>query len=168
MARKDYPTLVRAMACAPLRDLDLVIAGPPGYRHEEVTSLVTSLGLEGRVTFSGRVSDSRLAALYQHAEALCFTSVVEGFGLPLVEAMSSGLPIVSSDIEVAREVAGPAAVYFPVGEAEALAEAVRRVVHSAELRERLVAAGRARSEEFTWDRTAELTEVAYARAVAGE
>jgi glycosyltransferase involved in cell wall biosynthesis len=164
-ARKDYPTLIRALARAEARDLLLVMAGPMGFRGEEVVALVDKLGLGDRVRMVGRVGDDVLAGLYRNAVALCFPSVIEGYGLPLVEAMIEGLPIVASDIDVSREVAGDAAVYAPVGDDEAFAAAIESVVQDGDLRARLGATGRARSAELTWERTAALTAEAYRRVV---
>ncbi|HVY08717.1 MAG TPA: glycosyltransferase family 1 protein [Mycobacteriales bacterium] len=164
-ARKDYATIVRAMACEPLRDLDLIIAGPMGYRHEDVLRLISALRLENRVLLLGRVSDAELADLYRDAELFCFSSVIEGFGIPLLEAMHAGLPIVCSDIDVAHEVAGDAAVYVPVGDFEGFASQVSTVLGDSTLRSDLAAAGRARSALFSWQRTAALTIEAYRNAL---
>jgi glycosyltransferase involved in cell wall biosynthesis len=165
-ARKDYPTLIRALAQEPARDLRLVMAGPRGYRADEVAEVAAATGVADRVEMLGRVSDAELADLYRGATALCLTSVIEGFGLPLVEAMAVGLPIVASDIEVAREVAGDAAVYAPVGDAEAFAAAVHRVATDDELRATLQRNAALRSQQFSWARTAELTAAAYRKAAA--
>ncbi|HWA66764.1 MAG TPA: glycosyltransferase family 1 protein [Mycobacteriales bacterium] len=164
-ARKDYPTLIRALARPEAADLQLVMAGPMGFRGEEVSRLIEQLGLTGRVQLLGRVSDARLAGLYRCATALCFPSIIEGYGLPLVEAMAEGLPIVASDIDVSREVAGDAARYFPVGDDHAFAQALADVAGDPQLRADLGSVGRARSAELTWQRTAALTAAAY-RAVA--
>jgi glycosyltransferase involved in cell wall biosynthesis len=139
------------------------MAGPMGFRGDEVVALVEQLELADRVQLLGRVSDAVLAGLYRGATALCFPSVIEGYGLPLVEAMAEGLPIVASDIDVSREVAGDAAVYFPVGDDRAFATALAEVTSDQELRGRLGAVGRSRSAELTWERTAALTAETYRR-----
>lgn len=165
-ARKDYPTLLRALALDPARDLRLVIVGPPGYRGEEIPLLAQRLGVADRVDFVGRAPDSTLATLYRHAVALCFSSVAEGFGLPLVEAMQAGIPVVASDIDIAHEVVGDAGLYATVGDAEGFAEAMARVSTDGDLRSRLAAVGRERAASFTWERAAVLTADVY-RKVAG-
>jgi glycosyltransferase involved in cell wall biosynthesis len=162
-ARKDYTTLIRALARPEASNLRLVMAGPMGFRGDEVVALVEQLELADRVQLLGRVSDAVLAGLYRGATALCFPSVIEGYGLPLVEAMAEGLPIVASDIDVSREVAGDAAVYFPVGDDRAFATALAEVTSDQELRGRLGAVGRSRSAELTWERTAALTAETYRR-----
>jgi glycosyltransferase involved in cell wall biosynthesis len=165
-ARKDYPTLLRALAQEPARELRLVMAGPRGYRAQEVADVATAVGVADRIEMLGRVSDAEVAALYRGATALCLTSVIEGFGLPLVEAMAFGLPIVASDIAVTHEVAGDAAIYAPVGDAEAFAAALHRVVTDDELRSTLKRNAARRSQQFSWTRTAELTAAAYRKAAS--
>lgn len=161
-ARKDLGTLVRAFRAASLPDdVRLVLAGPPGHRAQEVLDLVGD-----RVVALGRVPDDVLAGLYAGAVALCSTSVAEGFGLPLVEAMAAGAPLVATDLEVSRDVAGDAALYVPVGDERAWARALERVTAEPALRRGLVDRGRVRAEEFTWTRTVARTQRAYASALA--
>ena len=100
----------------------------------------------------GRVSDADLEALYARAEALVFPSLYEGFGIPLLEAMRRGVPVVTSAVSSLPEVGGDGAVYVEdPRDAEALAGAIERALGE---RERLSTAGRERAAGFTWDRTA--------------
>jgi len=152
--RKDLGTLMNAMAALPeaLRTrLRLIVAGkdqpgtfgppPPGTRVE----------------FAGEVSDRRLEQLYAGARLFVFPSRYEGFGLPILEAMSAGVPVVASDAASVPEVAGDAALYFPAGDTLALATAIQLVLEDATLADRLRAAGRARAAALTWDRCADAT-----------
>lgn len=165
-ARKDYPTLLRALASEPARHLRLVIVGPVGYRGNEVVALMKRLGVSDRVTLAGRVSDSALAGLYAGATALCMPSLIEGFGMPLVEAMSVQLPIVASDIDVVREVAGDAAIRVPAGDVDGFAQALASVTEDGQLRARLAHAAHGRAEAFSWDRTVTATVAAYRVAMS--
>lgn len=161
-ARKDLPTLIRAFRSADLPvDLRLVLAGPPGFRSEETTALVGD-----RVIALGRVDDETLATLYRDATALCFPTLAEGYGLPVLEAMSAGLPVLASDLAVTREVAGDAAVYAPAGQVEEWSAALQRLVGDRELRDQLSQLGPRRAASATWAATAEATLAAYRRVLS--
>jgi glycosyltransferase involved in cell wall biosynthesis len=164
-ARKDYPTLIRAFAAADLENLRLVIAGPMGYRGEEVPETIRQLDIDDRVTLLGRVTDDQLVTLYRTATALCLPSVIEGFGLPLVEAMQSGLPIVASDIDVVREITDGAAVLAPPGDVDRFAAAITEITDNTSLQSELSAKGQRRGHDFSWETTAAQTVTAYRQAM---
>lgn len=105
----------------------------------------------------GFVPDEDLAALYQSAVALVFPSLYEGFGIPLAEAMSAGCPIVTSDWGAMKEVTGPAALHVDSRDPDAIAQAIIRLLEEDGLREKLSAAGRQRSAQFSWGETARQT-----------
>jgi glycosyltransferase involved in cell wall biosynthesis len=163
--RKGLDTLVAAMAHVPA-DVRLMLAGPSGEAEPELRQRAAAPGVSGRVKFLGAVDEAQLAALYRGALALCFPSVSEGFGLPVVEAMAAGVPVIASDIDVVREVAGDAAVKVPVGDVSAWAHEIGRLVDDAGERRRLIDLGRRRATVFTWEATARGTLAAYERAVA--
>jgi glycosyltransferase involved in cell wall biosynthesis len=170
--RKDLPTVVRAFAASGLaRDgVRLVLAGPVASDGDDgVAAIVSSLGpgLGGAVVRTGAVSDARLAGLYAEAAALCFPSVAEGFGLPVLEALAAGCPVVASDLPVVREVAGDVAALVPVGAVDAWAAALRDALeHAADRRARVRVEGPARAAGFTWAACADATVAAYRRAIA--
>jgi glycosyltransferase involved in cell wall biosynthesis len=164
-SRKDYVTLLRALARRSAEGPLLVIVGPAGGDEPLIRRTIDELQLQGRVVRLGPVEDSVLAGLYRGATALCFPSIAEGFGLPVLEALGAGLPVIASDLPVFREVAGNAALFVPVGDDEAFANAFD-AISERRLRTRLAAAGRERAAAFTWDRTAEATVSAYRRALA--
>ena len=110
--------------------------------------------LTGRVHLVGHVEDEELPSLYSAARALLFPSLYEGFGLPALEAMACGTPVVASNTTGLAEAVGDAGLTVDPRSADELAEALRRVLDEEALRERLVAAGLARAAEFTWARTA--------------
>jgi len=165
--RKGHETLLRAFAAADLNGHRLVFAGPTAGRSGDLASLARELGVGERLTILGPVDDAVLAGLYRDAAALCMPSLAEGFGLPVIEAMSFGVPVIASDLDVMREVAGDGAVLVRPGSPEALAEALARVLGDAALRAGLREAGPGRAASFSWDAAAEATVLAYRRALNG-
>jgi glycosyltransferase involved in cell wall biosynthesis len=163
--RKGYPRLLEALARLYDRPR-LVMAGPSAGDEARVRGLLGTLGLASAVTRLGAVSEPALAALYADALALCFPSVSEGFGLPVLEAMAAGVPVLAADIPPVREVAGDAAILLPPDDSGAWAEAIEAVTGDPSLRERMAEQGRRRAAGFTWARTAEGTLAAYRLALA--
>ena len=163
--RKRYSVLLQALARLE-GDLHLVIAGPPAGDETRLQSLAAALGISPHVTRLGAVGDAALAGLYSRALALCFPSVSEGFGLPVLEAMAAGLPVLASDIPATRELAGDAAIYVSGDGERAWADAIEALVADSRLRARAAEAGRVRAAKFTWERTATATLDAYRLALA--
>ncbi len=124
-------------------------------------------GLPGEATLLGRVSDAALRSLYEHAACFVFPSRYEGFGLPALEAMACGAPVVASDIPSLREVCGAAALYADPLSPRAFADTAEGVVDDAALRARLRAAAGPRLDMYRWDRAA-ASLGALAREVANE
>jgi glycosyltransferase involved in cell wall biosynthesis len=153
--KKGLPVLLDAYArVAGALGIDLVLAGRPGWRCDDLMDRLRGWCGAGRVVLAGRVSDDKLCCLYQNAWAFAFPSVCEGFGMPVLEAMAAGTPVLHSDHAAVLEVAGGAGMAVPVGDAEALAQALRRLHASPDLRRELVAAGRERAGELSWERRA--------------
>lgn len=124
----------------------LVVVGRPDRLGADERTAADALS----VTFTGYLGDERLAGLLQHANALLFPSAYEGFGLPVIEAMSVGTPVLASDIPVMREVAGEAALLLPAGDVAAWAAAMLRIENDAALGATLAERGRARAAQFSW------------------
>lgn len=169
-ARKGLDTLIAAFSSAigarrGLDGLRLVVAGPDGHRAHDVRAAVAAAGVEERVELPGRVDDARLAALYRGALAFCLPSRAEGFGLPVLEAMAAGAPVLASDLPAVREVAAEAAVLLPAGDVGAWADAITSIAADPERRSRLAEQGRARAAAFTWEAAAAGTAAVY-RAVS--
>jgi len=164
---KDLPTLLRAFAQINVNhpDLRLLLVGrdEPGYAD----SVLGDTPAARRVHFTGRVDDPTLRALYAGAEAFVFPSRYEGFGLPPLEAMASGTPVVCSDAASLPEVVDEAALLFPAGDVTAAAGAILRLLGDDALRVSLVKAGRERAALFTWQRTAAQTVMAYRELLEG-
>lgn len=154
--KKGLETLLDAYArIAPALGLNLVLAGRPGWRCDALLERLRRWCGPGRVVLAGRVDDRELVRLYQGAWAFVFPSLCEGFGLPVLEAMAAGTPVLHSDHPAVCEVAGAAGIRFPAGDGEALAKALRHLHASPGRRKELVAAGRARAAQFTWERRAQ-------------
>jgi glycosyltransferase involved in cell wall biosynthesis len=167
--RKGLHHLVRAFgAVAPERpDLQLVVVGARGNAQAAVVAAVEDLGpLAHRVHLVGAADDPTRWALLHAATVLAFPSLDEGFGFPVLEAMSCGTPVVATAVGGVPEVAGDAAELVPVGDEGALATALARVVDDEAVRARLAAAGPAQAARFTWDRTAAGMAALWAKAVA--
>ncbi len=154
--RKGLDTVLAALRDPAAPDLPLVHVGSPGWGGLDLRVEAARLGLDPtRLRLLGRLHDADLAVVLSRATALLAPSRSEGFGLPLVEAMAHGVPVIASDIPAFVEVGGPAIVTVAVGDAAALARATASVVGDEALRRRLGTDGRARAAAFTWNGAAE-------------
>ena len=157
--RKNFRRLVQAFSHLPspafASGLKLVIAGGKGWLYDDIFAEVKRLGLEGCVLFPGFVDDDDLPALYSAAEVLAFPSIYEGFGLPILEAMACGTPVVTSVTSSLPELAGDAALLVEPTDVDAIAAALHRVLQEDDLRRKLVAAGFDQARKFTWEKAAE-------------
>jgi len=163
--RKNHVALIRAFAAADVGDHCLVIAGPPGSAQSQVETEIQRLALGDRVVLLGFVEDEQLSGLYAGATALCLASRQEGFGIPLVEAMQRGLPIVATDLPAVREVAEPGALLVPVDDINAMAAAMTTIVGEPAIHDELAAQAVKRGDGFTLERTVAGTIAAYERAI---
>lgn len=149
--KKGLPTLVKAYArCGGRLGRDLVLAGRPAWRSRPIISDVRNYAGPGRIHLPGRVPEGILSALYQHAWVFVFPSVTEGFGLPILEAMAAGTPVVHSDSPVVSETAGGSGLAFRAGDADDLARQLVRLHDSQGLRDEAVARGRERARSLPW------------------
>jgi len=139
-----------------------VLAGPMGWGS---TELLRELALHGpgEIVLTGAVSAEDLDALFRGADLFVYPSTYEGFGLPVLEAMARGIPLVASSASALPEVFGDAAVGVDPSSVPAIADAIQRVLGDEQLRGELVQKGLARAETFSWDRTAEATLQVYER-----
>jgi glycosyltransferase involved in cell wall biosynthesis len=148
--RKDFPLLVAAFdqLAHAHPDLLLRIVGPPGWGATALDAAVSASPNAGRIRREGWVDD--IATVVAGAAVFAYPSVYEGFGLPPLEAMGYGVPVVATSTGAVPEIVGDAADLVPVGDADALAAALLRVIDDAEHRRQLVAAGPRRVAGFTW------------------
>jgi glycosyltransferase involved in cell wall biosynthesis len=155
--RKDPIAALEALALVG-GDLRLILVGPDKGSGDEARRIASKLGLNGRVEFAGHVEQQELAELYRGAACLVFPSRYEGFGLPVVEAMASGTPVVATTAGSIPEIAGDAAVLVDPGDSVALAGGIERALAD---RERLVRAGLERAQLYSWAETARRTLAVY-------
>jgi glycosyltransferase involved in cell wall biosynthesis len=132
----------------------LVIAGGKGWMYEEILAQVERSGLGDRVHFAGFVADDDLPALYNLAEIFAFPTWYEGFGLPALEAMACGTPVVTASNSSLPEVVGEAGLMVDAADSDGLAEAMSRLLADAGLRMRLTTAGREQARRFSWEDSA--------------
>jgi glycosyltransferase involved in cell wall biosynthesis len=166
--RKNVPLAIEAYAKLMGRgtDCELVIAGGDRGGRLDVLDAILRARLTGRVHLVGRVEDEELPALYTAARALVFPSLYEGFGLPALEAMACGTPVIASNTTGLAEAVGDAGLTIDPRSADELAEALGRLLDDQALRDRLIAAGLARAADFTWERAARSTADVYRAALA--
>jgi glycosyltransferase involved in cell wall biosynthesis len=168
--RKNLTTLVRAFEevarARPFHKLQLVVAGSRGWLSEPLLEAVEESVCRDRIILTEYLNDDSLRALYSSCWALVYPSIYEGFGLPPLEAMACGAPVVTSRIPALEETTGGAAILVEPTNVRALAAAIVDVLDNNQLRSELSARGRLRAAEFTWERTARLTLEVYEKAKA--
>ena len=154
--RKNYSRVIRALSQLRQSGLDLhyAIAGGPGWTRHEIDATIAETGMGDRVHLLGFVPDDDLPALYTGARMLIMASLYEGFGLPILEAMACGGPVIASDVSSLPEVAGQAGLLVDPLDVNAIMHAIMRLESDAALRQTCVAAGIQRARDFTWDRAA--------------
>jgi glycosyltransferase involved in cell wall biosynthesis len=146
-------------------DIKLVVAGGPAFLTDfAAIAKVKDSPFASRIIMTGYVSDEQKHTLYSNALAFLFPSLCEGFGLPILEAMSCGCPVITSNISSMPEVAGDAAILIDPYNTEQLVHEIERVISSESLRKELRLKGLEQSKKFSWDKTAEMTEEVYKTA----
>jgi glycosyltransferase involved in cell wall biosynthesis len=167
--RKNLARALRAFGrIAPsLPDHQFVIVGQPGWKYGEVLSEARRADLAGKVVLTGYVPEEELPIFYNHAVALVYPSLYEGFGLPLIEAMACGTPVLTSAGSSLSEVAADAALFVPPTREDTMAEAMTALATDGSLRADLRRRGLERAATFSWERTARETIEVY-REVAEE
>lgn len=157
--RKNIETLLAAFEL--LKDAglphDLVLIGKEGWHVEPLLARIKASRWANAVVRPGFVPDTELGAWYNNADVAVYPSLYEGFGLPVLEALGGGVPLVVSDIDASREVAGTAATFVPPTDASAMAGAILAYLQDPDLSRRMRQAGLIRAHEFSWAKTAERT-----------
>lgn len=158
--RKNLKTLLQAfeeILRKTERNPQLVIAGRKGWMMEEFFSSVEMAGIKDRIVFTGYLPDEELCALYSSCTVFVYPSIYEGFGLPPLEAMACGAPVITSDIPVIRETVGSAAELINPGDAQELARAIVKLLETPQAKRRLSIIGLDQAASFTWEQTAKKT-----------
>ena len=156
--RKNIPRLLEAYSRGRAGEVfKLVITGKKGWLYREVFETIRRLDLQEKVVFTGFVDDEDLPSLYSMAKVFIYPSLYEGFGLPVLEAMACGVPVITSNVSSLVEVVGEAAVLVNPLDVEALAQSIDEVVFNHVTHDRLCQASLVRAQNFTWEKTAQET-----------
>lgn len=168
--RKNIKTLLEAYASLPAgikNEFPLVIAGGKGWLNSDIPGVVKRLGIETSVRFAGYIGKDDMSAVYSGASVFAYPSLYEGFGLPILEAMSCGAPVITSNVSSMPEVAGDAARLVTPTDTEELGEALRALLSDEGLRKNMRQKGRERASKFSWERCARETLALYRKVVEG-
>ncbi len=166
--RKNLARLVEAFARLRAPDLKLVLAGARGWYDQEVFARIEALGLQDAVLLPGYVPNAELPLWYNAATLFAFPSLYEGFGMPVLEALACGTPVLTSVCSALPEAAGDGALLVAPQDCESIAEGLHRLLTDPALRESLRQRGLAHAARFTWARTAAETVAVYRRALGKE
>jgi len=156
--RKNIETIIRAYNCfkqANKNNIKLVLAGKKGWLYDSIFKLVEEFGLENDVIFTDYIADMDKAPLYQGAEIFLFPSLYEGFGIPVIEAMASRTPVITSNSSSLPEVAGDAAIITDPLDYQEISNSIERILNDNELQEKMINEGIKQADKFNWDSSAE-------------
>lgn len=166
--RKNLVTLLRAYAQLPTREqVPLILGGGKGWMVDEIFDTIADYGLGDKVTHVGFIPTADLPLWYNSAEVFVYPSVFEGFGLPVLEAMACGTPVITSNVSSLPEVAGDAGLTLSPHDVTAWADALSQAYNDPIWRDTAREQGLERAQQFTWARTAQLTVESYRRAIDG-
>ena len=166
---KNRTTLLKAFAKLRRQGIEhkLVVAGQRAWKYRDDFHLVEELGLKGEIIFTGYILPEEMPALYNAADLFVFPSLYEGFGLPVLEAMACGVPVVASNLSAIPEVAGDAAILTDPRDADLLCDSMARILKDDGLRATLRTRGLERAAQFSWEKAARETIEVYREAVGG-
>lgn len=167
--RKNIERLIRAyskLRASGKIDLDLVLVGQVRWGGKAIFDEVETLGVKNNIHITGYVTDEELVALYNKATLFAYPSLYEGFGLPLIEAMACGTPVISSNASCLPEVGGDAAHYIDPYSERGMMDALELVANNSIVRKQLIQKGFERASDFSWKRTAEKTLRVFEEVVA--
>src|SRR6266699_5272840 len=165
--RKDLRTLVQAFeeVAQVHNTLQLVIAGKRGWLVEDLLKQIRKSRFADRIRLTGYLDDEDLRALYSSCRVFVYPSIYEGFGLPPLEAMACGAPVIASRVTAVVEVCGEAALFFEPKSVSSLARTIDNVLDDHNCRKRLISSGLRRASEFSWSQTGNLTRAVYQEAI---
>ncbi len=153
--RKNYPKLIEAVSRLKQSELCVVIVGGKGWLEDPIYASIRQLGMQERVIFAGFVADDDLPAIYSGSLCMALPSLYEGFGLPVLEAMACGVPVITSNLSSLPEVAGNAGILVTPTHLEEITNALERVTTDSALRESMVAKGLLQAQKFSWEASAQ-------------
>ncbi len=155
--RKNITKLIEAFSKIENKKIDLVIVGKKGWLFEEILNSPSKFGVEKKVKFLDFVTDEDLPSLYRNAKCFVLPSLYEGFGLPVLEAMKYGCPVITSNISSLPEAGGDAAVYVDPENVDDITKKIDKVLKDEKLRKDMIKKGEAQVKKFSWEKTAKET-----------
>lgn len=155
--RKNITKLIEAFSKIENKKIDLVIVGKKGWLYEDILTAPKKYDIEKRVKFLDFVTDEDLPSLYKSAKCFILPSLYEGFGLPVLEAMKYGCPVITSNISSLPEAGGDAAVYINPESVKDITEKINKVLKDENLRKEMIKKGEAQVKKFSWEKTAKET-----------
>lgn len=155
--RKNIVRLIEAYSKIKEKDIDLVIIGKRGWLYEDILAAPKKYNVEKHVKILENVNNEDLVVFYKHALCYVLPSLYEGFGLPVLEAMQYGCPVLTSDISSLPEAGGDAAIYFDPKDVDDIAAKIEKVVKDEKLRKELIEKGKKQAAKFNWEKTAKQT-----------
>ena len=155
--RKNITKLIEAFSKLKTKNIKLIIVGKKGWLWEEIIQAPEKYNVTDRVKFLDFVSDEDLPSLYKHATCFVLPSLYEGFGLPVLEAMKYGCPVIISNVSSLPEVGGDAAFYFDPQNTDEIAQKIDQVVSDKNLRQEMIEKGYNQVKKFSWEKTAKQT-----------
>lgn len=164
--RKNLPVLLGAIARINRPEIPLVLVGGKGWSYDDIFAQVERLGIGDRVRFAGYAADEELPLWYNAAAALVFPSLYEGFGMPIVEALACGTPVIASNSSSLPEAGGDIACYFDPHDTNALADLLVQVIDNPAVRLRAQIAGPQHAARFSWRVAGERLAATYERTIA--
>jgi len=155
--RKNIISLIKAFAILPVEQKDnyqLVIIGKKGWMYQDILDAPVKFGIEDKTLFLDYVSNSELPLFYKEASVFVLPSLYEGFGLPILEAMRYGCPVITSNVSSLPEAGGDAALYFDPNDIEDIQDKILKVITDSSLREEMITKGTDHYKKFTWEKAA--------------
>ncbi|MBI2133047.1 glycosyltransferase family 4 protein [Candidatus Woesearchaeota archaeon] len=159
--KKNLTTLIKAYSMLRNKDHKLVLCGKKGWYYKDILGEIMKHGIERDVIFTGYVPLEEMPAMYSNASVFCFPSLYEGFGLPVLEAMKCGVPVIASNTGSIPEIAGNAAIFTDPNDPKELSEKIDETITSKKLKETLKRKGIEQASKFSWKKTAKETIKAY-------
>jgi glycosyltransferase involved in cell wall biosynthesis len=164
--RKNHLSLINAYAQLDI-SIPLVIIGQRHFGYQQIEMRIKELGLSGRVKLLENIPDNALASFYRHARIFVYPTWAEGFGMPVVEAMASGVPVITSNTTSLPEMAGEACILISPGDVPALRDAMASLLANDDMMQEFVGKGIGRSEMFSWAHSAEKVKNVYEMVLNG-
>jgi glycosyltransferase involved in cell wall biosynthesis len=155
--RKNIAKLIEAFSKIKQKDVDLVIVGKKGWLYEEILAAPGKFEVSDRVRFLDFVSDEDLPSIYRNAECFVLPSLYEGFGLPVLEAMKYGCPVIASNVSSLPEAGGDAALYIDPGDINDVVQKIEKLLTDKKLREEMIEKGYNQIKKFSWEKAAKQT-----------